>query len=160
MVTMTTGGPTSPAKAAMLPGTPRKRDPNTTLRLTMLGPGRKWHSAKVSLNSSAVIQRCCSTMPRRAQTKTPPKPASDILANARNSSARPGWMGGCEAEISGAGTASGRESGGMRQDLKEPQGGGQCKIGACRVAERGGQWLCFSQLLHPILGVPVRRLWK
>ena len=24
----------------------------------MVGPGRKWHSAKVSLNSSAVIQRC------------------------------------------------------------------------------------------------------
>ena len=60
------------------------------MRLTMLGPGRKWHSAKVSLNSSAVIQRCCSTMPRRANTSTPPKPASDILANATNSAIRPG----------------------------------------------------------------------
>ena len=48
----------------------------------MFGPGRKWHSAKVSLNSSAVIHRCWSTMPRRAKTSTPPKPDSDILANA------------------------------------------------------------------------------
>ena len=75
---------------------PRKREPNTTDRLTMFGPGRKWHSAKVSLNSSAVIQRCWSTMPRRAQTSTPPKPASDILANAMNSSSRPGWVGGVD----------------------------------------------------------------
>src|SRR5215475_2716088 len=69
---------------------PPKREPNTTDRLTMLGPGRKWQSAKVSLNSSAVIQRCSSTMPRRAKASTPPKPASDILANARNSVMRPG----------------------------------------------------------------------
>jgi hypothetical protein len=53
---ITTGGPTSPAKAAMPPAMPRKRDPNTMVKLTMFGPGRKWHSAKVSLNSSAVIQ--------------------------------------------------------------------------------------------------------
>ncbi len=46
------GGPTSPAKAANPPAMPRKREPNTTDRLTMFGPGRKWHSAKVSLNSS------------------------------------------------------------------------------------------------------------
>jgi hypothetical protein len=74
----------------MPPAMPRKREPNTTDKLTMFGPGRKWHSAKVSLNSSAVIQRCWSTMPRRAQTSTPPKPASDILANATNSASRPG----------------------------------------------------------------------
>src|SRR3954453_1773216 len=109
-VAITIGGPTSPANAAKPPATPRNRDPNTTDRLTMFGPGRKWHSAKVSLNSSAVIQRCWSTMPRRAQTSTPPKPAKDILANATNSSSRPGWFGGIEAGISGAGTAADGES--------------------------------------------------
>src|SRR6202040_813856 len=98
---------------AMLPGMPRKRDPNTTLRLTMLGPGRKWHSAKLSLTSSAVIQRCCSTMPRRAQTITPPKPASDILANATNSAIRLG--GGIDVGVSGAAMAAGDESGGIRK---------------------------------------------
>src|SRR5713101_10072740 len=112
MVAITMGGPTSPAKAAMPPASPRKREPNTTDKLTMFGPGRKWHSAKVSLNSSDVIQRCCSTMPRRAQTSTPPKPASDILANATNSSSRLGGVGVGDVGISGAGTAAGDESGG------------------------------------------------
>jgi len=50
-------------------------------------PAENRHSAKISLNCFVVIQRCWSTMPRRAQTNTPPKPASDILANAKN---RPG----------------------------------------------------------------------
>src|SRR5579872_3734882 len=103
------GGPTSPLKAAILPGSPRKRDPNTKVRLTMLGPGRKWHSAKVSLNSSAVIHLCWSTMPRRAQTKTPPKPASDIFAKATKSVIKPGG----DLEISGAVAAADDESGGM-----------------------------------------------
>jgi hypothetical protein len=49
-------------------------------------------------------------MPRRAQTKTPPKPASDILANAMNSANRPG---GVDVGSSGAGMAAGGESGGM-----------------------------------------------
>src|ERR1700730_11345223 len=115
MVAITIGGPTSPAKAAIPPAMPRKREPNTTDKLTMFGPGRKWHSAKVSLNSSAVIQRCWSTMPRRAQYKTPPKPAVDILANATNSSTSPGggWSGDwtTEGERSGAGTAAGGDSG-------------------------------------------------
>src|ERR1700742_4591863 len=103
------GGPTSTLKAAILPGSPRRRDPNTKVRLTMLGPGRKWHSAKVSLNSSAVIHLCWSTMPRLAQTSTPPKPASDILAKAMKSVTREGG----DWEISGAATAAGGESGGM-----------------------------------------------
>src|SRR6476619_5244990 len=115
MVAITIGGPTSPAKAAIPPAMPRKREPNTTDKLTMFGPGRKWHSAKVSLNSSAVIQRCWSTMPRRAQTRTPPKPASDILAKATNSANRPG---GFEVERTGAATAAGDESGDMRRDLE------------------------------------------
>src|SRR6267378_8205939 len=54
-------------------------------------------------------------MPRRAQTSTPPKPASDILANATNSAIRPG---GVEAGISGAGMAAGGESGSMTRDLE------------------------------------------
>src|ERR1700716_1859829 len=139
MVTMTMGGPSNPAKAAMPPAMPRKRDPNTTDRLTTFGPGKKWHSAEVSLISSAVIQRCWSTMPRRAQTSTPPKPASDILANATNSSARPGWLGGLKIGISGAGTAAGGESGDMESDLKDKRGRGQSKIGMFRVAKRGLQ---------------------
>ena len=110
MVTITTGGPTSPAKAAMPPAMPRKREPNTTDRLTMLGPGRKWHSAKVSLNSSALIQRWSSTMARRANTSTPPKPASDILAKATNSVTR---LGGVELRLSGAARAAGGESEGI-----------------------------------------------
>src|SRR5579864_7297410 len=79
------GGPSNPEKEAIAPGSPRRREPNTKVRLTMLGPGRKWQRAKVSLNSSAVIHLCWSTMPRRAQTSTPPKPASDILAKATKS---------------------------------------------------------------------------
>src|SRR3569833_704945 len=85
---------------------PRKREPKTNDRLTMLGPGRKWHSAKVSLNCSAVIQRCSSTIARRANTSTPPKPDNDIFANARNSVIT---LGG-SARRSGAGTAAGTES--------------------------------------------------
>src|SRR5580698_6209748 len=112
MVTTTTGGPTSPANAAMPPASPRNRAPNTTGKLTMLGPGRKWHSAKVSLNSSAVIQRCCSTMPRRANGSTPPNPATDILANATNSAPT---LGAADDGISGAGTAAGGESGGITE---------------------------------------------
>ena len=109
---ITTGGPISPQNAAMPPAMPRKRDPNTMVKLTMFGPGRKWHSAKVSLNSSAVIHLCWSTMPRRAQTSTPPKPASDILANATNSAIR---LGGGDVGISGAVTAADGESGGMAE---------------------------------------------
>src|ERR1700761_5438481 len=103
------GGPTSPVNAAIAPGIPRRREPNTKVRLTMLGPGRKWQSAKVSLNSSAVIHLCWSTMPRRAQTRTPPKPASDILAKATNSVRRSGG----DLTRSGAVAAAGDESGGM-----------------------------------------------
>src|ERR1700744_2544667 len=54
-------------------------------------------------------------MPRRAQTNTPPKPASDIFANAMKSAVR---LGGAETGISGAGTATGDESAGMGSDLE------------------------------------------
>ena len=52
-------------------------------------------------------------MPHRAQTSTPPKPASDILAKATNSAIRPGGVEVADSGISGAGTATGGESGGM-----------------------------------------------
>src|ERR1700744_4747433 len=103
------GGPTSPENAAIAPGIPRRREPITKERLTMLGPGGKWQITKVLLNSSAAIPLCWSTMPRRAQTRTPPKPASDILAKAIKSVTR---LGG-EVEISGAVMAAGEESGGI-----------------------------------------------
>jgi len=76
----------------------------------MFGPGRKWHKAKVSLNSSAVIHPCSSTMPRRAHASTPPKPASDIFANATNNAIR---LGVGDVVTSGAGMAAGGDSGDM-----------------------------------------------
>src|SRR5689334_24607825 len=109
------GGPTSPAKAARAPAIPPKRAPKTTDRLTMFGPGRKWHSAKVSLNSSAVIHRWSSTMPRRANARTPPKPASDILAKARNSVTTPGGGDFWDVGRSGADPAAGGDCGDIRQ---------------------------------------------
>src|SRR5882724_578278 len=138
------GGPIRPANAASPPANPPKRDPNTKERLTMLGPGRMWQSANVSLNSSAVIQRCWSTMLRRAQPSTPPKPASDILAKARNSSIRVGWTGGLGTERSGAGPAAGGESGGMAENLERPFRGGQACLGALKPAKRGFPALFFS----------------
>jgi len=48
-------------------------------------------------------------MPRRAQTRTPPKPASDIFAKATKSSIS---VGG-DFKRSGASVAAGEESGGM-----------------------------------------------
>src|SRR5579872_4912815 len=117
MITMiSAGGPTSPENAAIAPGMPRRREPNTKVRLTMLGPGRKWQSAKVSLNSSAVIHLCSATMPRRAHTSTPPKPASDIFANATNSLSR---LGGLETEVewSDAAAAAGDKSEGKSEDM-------------------------------------------
>ena len=151
-IAITIGGPTSPAKAAMPPAMPRKREPNTTDRLTMFGPGRKWHSAKVSLNSSAVIQRCWSTMPRRAQTSTPPKPASDILANARNSSSRPGWIGGSGWNIR-------RRDGGRRRirrhgrDLERRRSARPTQFGVFRCAvTRGFPALFFSTFAPYIEG--------
>src|SRR5712664_4205319 len=46
-------------------------------------------------------------MPRRAQTSTPPKTASDILANATNSAIRLGGVDVGDSGIAGAGTATG-----------------------------------------------------
>src|SRR6516162_5453904 len=62
-------------------------------------------------------------MPRRAQTKTPPKPASDILANATNNAIRVGGLA-VDFESSGAGMAAGGESGDMVKNFRmyAPQG--------------------------------------
>src|SRR6516164_3991987 len=101
----TTGGPSSPATAARASNGPR---PKIAAKFTMLPPGRKAHSAKASLNCSAVNQRRRSTMIRRAQASTPPKPDNEIAAKAKNSSA----IVGCGAAAvwafgAGAGGAGG-----------------------------------------------------
>src|SRR5882762_2915041 len=57
-------------------------------------------------------------MPRRAQTSTPPKPASDILANATNSAIRPGGVDVADSGISGAGTATRGRIRGHGRDLE------------------------------------------
>jgi hypothetical protein len=109
------GGPSSPATAAKAPSGPRMRAPNITAKLTMLPPGRKAHSAKASLNCSAVNQRRRSTMIRRVQASTPPKPHSEIVAKARNNSAMfgrarvAGWALGAGA--GGAGGPAGELAG-------------------------------------------------
>src|SRR5215210_4803317 len=54
-------------------------------------------------------------MLRRAQTSTPPKPASDILANAMNNAIR---LGGADVGSSGTLVVAGGESGDMSQDLE------------------------------------------
>src|SRR6185312_4486683 len=87
---MTSGGPSKPATATAAAATPPKREPNTTEKLIVFGPGRNCDSAKVSLNSSAVIQPRLSTIIRRAQGKAPPRPDSDTAAKARNNSASVG----------------------------------------------------------------------
>src|SRR5438874_780847 len=71
------------------------------------------------------------TMGRRAQTSTPPKPVSDILANAMNSVIR---LGGTDVGSSGATIAAGGESGGMDRDLE--------------------RWPCHANLICP---VPARK---
>src|SRR6185295_6095880 len=69
----------SPTAAAVMPARMRpsisispNREPNTTEKLTTLGPGRNWDSANASLNSSAVIHPRWSTIMRRAHGSAPP----------------------------------------------------------------------------------------
>src|SRR5215831_5368396 len=110
------GGPSSPASAASAPSGPRMRAPKITAKLTMLPPGRKAHSAKASLNCSAVNQRRRSTMIRRAQASTPPKPDSEIAAKAKNSWA---MLGGGGAAAGGAFGAGAGGAGGPAGELIE-----------------------------------------
>ena len=83
-----------PSGAAVALAGPPKRAPNTTEKLITFGPGRNCESAKVSLNSSVVIQRFCSTIMRRAHGSAPPKAEIDTPAKARNSSASEGCKAG------------------------------------------------------------------
>src|SRR5262245_1440696 len=103
------GGPSRPASAASAPSGPRMRAPKMTAKLTMLPPGRKAHSAKASLNCSALNQRRRSTMIRRAQASTPPKPDNEIAAKAKISSAMLGGVaaGAFGACVGGAGGPAG-----------------------------------------------------
>src|ERR1035437_6208160 len=93
-MTIIRGGTSSPASATAAPAGPPKRAPNTTEKLITFGPGRNCESAKVSLNSSVVIQRFCPTIMRRAHGSTPPKAEIDTPAKARNSSASEGCKAG------------------------------------------------------------------
>src|SRR5712691_1156552 len=103
-------------------------------------------------------------MARRAQTSTPPKPASDILANATNSAIRPGGVDVADSGISGAGTATGANPGAWsRLRTAAPQGQPVFIVFHPKGGVRGPnglRGLCFSRLLRPILRVPARRLWK
>ena len=71
----------------------------------VLGPGRNCDSAKVSLNSSLVIQRLRSTIMRRDQGSAPPKATSDTCVKALSNSSSVGWMGARAAEP-GAGVSA------------------------------------------------------
>jgi hypothetical protein len=98
-------------------------------------------------------------MPRRAQTSTPPKPSSDILANAANGSASPGGDLVTEGEISGRGDGSRRRILRTLSRFKAVAKPGPSQFGVYR----SGMSLlghCFSQLLPPILELPACRLWK
>src|SRR5712691_8336911 len=80
-----TGGPIIPNRAASAPSRPAEREPNMTEKFTMFGPGSTWHRAISSSNASGASQRLSSTITRRDQASTPPKPQSAILAKARES---------------------------------------------------------------------------
>src|SRR6266478_2194599 len=108
----TTDGPSSPTRQASAPGMPRIRLPNTAQRLTMLGPGRNWHNARRSLNSSAVIQPLFSTSIRRAHANTPPKLDIDTPAKVRHNSTMEGRGAATEVTAEGApGSAAGAAEG-------------------------------------------------
>src|SRR5882762_3786904 len=64
-----TGGPSRPNRAASEPASPAAREPNMTEKFTMLGPGKTWHSASSSLNSSGLIQPRSWTITRRDQAR-------------------------------------------------------------------------------------------
>src|SRR5215204_3538258 len=97
-----------PASAASAPRPPPQREPNTTAKLTMLGPGRNWQRANASLNSSALIQRRCSTTIRRAHGSTPPNAITETEAKPRKISvARAGGgVGRLADEVGGSATSS------------------------------------------------------
>src|SRR5215831_9945326 len=59
-----------------------------TETLTMFGPGRNCDSESTSRNSASVSQRRSSTIIRRANGMTPPKPDTPTLRKPKNSSPR------------------------------------------------------------------------
>ena len=70
----------SPAEAQSAPDSPWKRRPIITAALPTLGPGSTWPRPSTSAYSRSVSQRRSSTMMRRAQAATPPKPNNPALA--------------------------------------------------------------------------------
>src|SRR5580698_9034014 len=89
-----TGASISPSRAATAPGAPRNRAPTATETLMMLPPGRNWHRPRISANSAAVNQRRSSTINRRAQGRTPPKPRTPTMKKPVKS---PATVGGVSA---------------------------------------------------------------
>src|SRR5258708_20113021 len=87
---MATAAAIKPTPAAKPPLRPAKREPTTTDRLTMLGPGRVWHRGSVSLKAFSVSHARLSTSIRRANGNTPPKPESPTERKAWNSAHGPG----------------------------------------------------------------------
>src|SRR5579883_2600010 len=98
MTTTTHGRPRIPRKAATDPGKPRNRAPTAIDRLTMLGPGKNWQSARVSRNSRSVSHLRSSTSLRRAHGNTPPKATAEISMKWRNKSHRPGFCAAADSE--------------------------------------------------------------
>src|SRR5437764_12168649 len=80
-------------------------------------------------------------MPRRAQTSTPPKPASDILAKAMNSAIR---LGGTDVGSSGPMIAAGGESGDMDGRFRTVAVPRQPDLPGSRARNRPAQALFFS----------------
>src|SRR6266568_3463337 len=106
-MTIASGGPSRPASATAAPDGPAKRAPNTTEKLITFGPGRNCESAKASLNSSALIQPLRSTIIRRAHGSAPPKPDSETMAKAQNSSDSDGACGVADGGAAESDIASG-----------------------------------------------------
>src|SRR5476651_865981 len=72
------GSAIRPRKATIAPRSPNQRRPSTTETLPTLGPGRNWHSDRISVNSAGASQRFSSTMTRWAHGSTPPKDLAPI----------------------------------------------------------------------------------
>ena len=73
-----------PEKAGKRPLDPGVSRSDHDREMTMFGPGSDWHSDRVSVKSSSVIQPLRSTSIRRANGSTPPNPDNPTPRKARN----------------------------------------------------------------------------
>jgi len=136
------------------------RVPKITAKLTMLPPGRKAHSAKASLNCSAVNQRRRSTIIRRAQARTPPNPDSEIAANTANSSAMVGRGGSTAGGAVGAGggAAGGTAGASVGELIRSPLSDSDFSGQPGREASAAG--LFSTTIWAYIQGAGASRLWR